>query len=82
MTQSAVNTIQVLNFTRSAIAPLMRATVIAAKVNWNPTKISAGMPALVIVSAPGSPGIMPLSPKNSNGPANRPPMSLVPNDIE
>ena len=43
MTQSTEKTIHVENLTRSATAPEMRATVIAAKVNWNPTNASSGM---------------------------------------
>ena len=34
--QIAEKTSQVLNFTRSATAPLMSATVMTAKVSWKP----------------------------------------------
>ena len=43
VTQRAEKTIQVENFTRSAMAPLMRATVMTAKVSWKPTNASSGM---------------------------------------
>jgi predicted ABC-type transport system involved in lysophospholipase L1 biosynthesis ATPase subunit len=33
------------NFARSAMAPLMSATVMMAKTPWKPTKASVGMPA-------------------------------------
>ena len=43
VTQSPEKTIQVENFTRSATAPLISATVMTAKVSWNPTNASSGM---------------------------------------
>jgi hypothetical protein len=43
VTQSPENTSQVENFTRSAIAPLISATVMIAKVSWKATKASSGI---------------------------------------
>ncbi len=42
MTHSATNSIHVLYFTRSAIAPQISATVIIANVTWNDTSTLLG----------------------------------------
>ena len=43
MTHRPLKTSQVENLTRSAMAPLIRATVMTAKVSWKPTNASSGM---------------------------------------
>ena len=64
------------------MAPLMRATVIAAKVNWKPTKTSSGMsPCPSKWNGLISPSV-PASPNFSNGLAMMPARSWLPKDIE
>jgi hypothetical protein len=44
VTHRATNTSQVENFTRSAMAPEMRATVMMANVTWKATPTITGTP--------------------------------------
>ena len=76
------NSSQAPNLARSAIAPLMSATVMIAKTAWNATKASGGMPAAWSATPPsGSAEIRPSRPTKSRLPTSPPPTSL-PNAIE
>ena len=48
------------NFIRSANAPIIKAGVIAAKVNWKATNINSGMTTPLLNVAPTESGVMPL----------------------
>ena len=70
--QITVNAIHAPNFMRSAMAPVMRATVITANVTWNATTVNAGTPVVAsglkldaLPSAADS--TRPCRPKNWNG---------------
>ena len=49
-----MNTSQVENFTRSAMEPLISATVMIAKVIWKPTTTRAGTPVSSELARPNS----------------------------
>src|SRR5215470_11214491 len=72
--QAAVNTVQAPNLARSAIAPLISATVMTAKVSWKAENMRSGMPATREASC-----TRPCSPRYS-----KPPMKPLPgaNDRE
>ena len=48
------------NFIRSANAPIIKAGVIAAKVNWKATKINSGITTPLLKVAPTESGVIPL----------------------
>ena len=79
--QMIENAIQLLNLIRSAIAPVISATVITAKVDWNATPTRAGTPR----EAP-SPlsSVRLINPKYWNGLAKNwlIPVVALPNDSE
>ena len=75
-------TIQAPNLARSAMAPLISATVMIANTAWKPTKASGGMPADSPATPPsGAADIRPLRPTKSKLPT-RPPPASFPNDSE
>ncbi len=91
----ATKTNQVENFARSAMAPLMSATVMIAKVSWKPAKRTSGMktsaPKTSMTGMPSAPTVpvtpstvlaTPRRPNLSKGLARTPPMSDPPKDIE
>ena len=67
--QMPAKTIQAPNFVRSAIAPLISATVMIANTAWNATNASGGMPADSPATPPsGAAFIRPFRPTNSKLP--------------
>ena len=75
-------TIHEPNLARSAIAPLISATVMMANTAWKPTNASGGMPAASPSTPPsGAADIRPLRPTNSKLPT-RPPPASSPNASE
>ena len=81
--QTTVNTIQVPNLARSAMAPEIRATVMIANTAWKATNARAGIAAAAApVSAPGTyrrRPMRPLSPKCWNGLPTSPCQASSPN---
>ena len=70
--QPTVNTVQAPNLARSAMAPLISATVMMAKVSWKAENTRSGMPVTRDASVTS-----PCSPRYSKPPMNQLPLPNV-----